>query len=264
MFPQVIQLGPLPVSVYGIMVTLAFFVGIWTATRFASQYEHLDKRVVWDFGISVTIAALLGAKLLLVVTDPYYRSSPSRVFSMEFLQSAGVFYGGFLAAVLWAFWFMRRRKLPAWPTADAFAPAIALGHTLGRVGCHAAGCCHGTYSQSFLSVTFTDYRCMVDTAYLNAPLYPTQLMEACANLALFVFLYRFYPRKSFPGQVILLYAFCYSVIRFSLEYFRGDERGWAIPQYLSTSQAIALAVGAVSAWLYFRLRRRGAPAVSGA
>ena len=91
-----------------------------------------------DLGIWVIVSALVGAKLLLILVDlPRFLASPAEIFSL--VRSGGVFYGGLALAVGVGFWYMRRHRLPLWTTADLFAPGIALGHVIGRLGCFFGG-----------------------------------------------------------------------------------------------------------------------------
>src|SRR5262245_90325 len=101
----------------------------------------LDANRVLDLGIYIIIAALVGAKLLLLVID--FDSFNSAAEMLSLARSGGVFYGGLILAVAVAFWYIARHRMPFWTTCDVFAPGIALGHVTGRLGCLAAGCCFG-------------------------------------------------------------------------------------------------------------------------
>ncbi len=257
MWPELFHIGSLTISPYGILVATGFLVGLWMAGYIASRYEKIDTKTIWDFGITTVLAALIGAKILLIFTDPYFYQHPSHIFSMAFVRSAGVFYGGFILALVWAGWYFHRYHLPGWKIADAFGVAIPLGHTFGRIGCFTAGCCHGSPTDFFWGITFTNPNCMVENGYLNTPLNPTQLLEAGANFILFLVLFFRYRKKSFDGQMILIYIMSYATIRFLIEFLRGDTRGWVIPGVLSTSQFIALVIFPIALGLYFWRRKKG-------
>jgi phosphatidylglycerol:prolipoprotein diacylglycerol transferase len=257
MWPELFKIGSLSISPYGILVAVGFFVGIWLSARLGARNEGMEPRVFWDFGLSLVLIALVGAKILMIFTDPYYYENPGNILSLDFLRSAGVFYGGFIAAVAWAAWYFRRHRLDGWRIADAFAPGVALGHFFGRLGCFTAGCCHGRPGTGLFTVTFTDPSCMVEHDFLGAPLYATQLMESLGNLVIFGLLMWLYRRKRFDGQIILTYLLLYSIFRFGVEFLRGDLRGWIVPGILSTSQFIAILL-VIGAALFYRLRRRRA------
>ncbi|MEJ7711246.1 MAG: prolipoprotein diacylglyceryl transferase family protein [Pyrinomonadaceae bacterium] len=112
----------------------------------------------------------------------------SRSFSLsDFLRSGGVFYGGFIGAVIVGYLLIRRYGLPWWQTADAFAPGIALGQAIGRQGCFAAGCCWGKPTTLPWGVMFSERGHQVTGVPIDVHLHPTQLYESFASLAIFFF-----------------------------------------------------------------------------
>src|SRR4030095_13681503 len=141
MYPRCIELGPLTVYTYGLLLAAAYLFGLKLAMVRAAA-RGLDAARVLDLGIYIIISALVGAKLLLFVTDfQTFRSDPRELLTLA--RSGGVFYGGLILAVSVALWYIRRVGLPLWTTCDVFAPGIALGHVVGRFGCLFAGCCYG-------------------------------------------------------------------------------------------------------------------------
>jgi hypothetical protein len=122
-----------------------------------------------------------------------------------------VFYGGLIAALAVAVWYMRKTRLPGWKTADVFAPAIALGHGIGRIGCFSAGCCWGVECHRPWAVTFTSPVAHETVGVpLNIPLHPTQLYEAFAEFAIFGFLYWRIRKPHGDGGIIGAYLMLYS------------------------------------------------------
>ena len=141
-----------------------------------------------DLGIWVIIAALVGAKGLLFIVDfEHFTSSRDEFFSL--LRSGGVFYGGLIAASLTCIYQLRKHKLPLWQSGDLFAPGIALGYMVGRLGCLMAGCCYGKPTQVAWAITFTDPAAAMNVGTpLGVPLHPTQLYESLAGLVILVIL----------------------------------------------------------------------------
>jgi phosphatidylglycerol:prolipoprotein diacylglycerol transferase len=232
-----------PLHTYGVLLAIAFLVGLWVAGREARR-AGLDANRVSDLGIYVLIAGLLGAKLLLVLLDwRFFMGHPAELWSV--VQSGGVFYGGLLAAFPIAWWYARRHALPGWATADALAPGVVIGQAIGRLGCFAAGCCHGRPANVPWAVTFKDlYASRTVGTPLDQPLHPTQLYESLACLAIFAILVTLAGRKRFNGQIVLTYVVLYGAARFVIEFFRGDSvRGFVHVStnfQLSTSQVIAI------------------------
>ena len=256
MFPKIVDLGPLTLHTYGLLLAIAFLLGIWLSARLAEK-EGINPEVIWNGGLLVILSALLGAKALLIIVDfDYYRQNPLQVFSVETLRSGGVFLGGLIAAIAATATYFYRKKLPGWKLADLYAPGLALGHAVGRVGCFTAGCCWGTTCTQPWAVTFTsDYAHSNVGVPLNVALHPTQIYESAAELVIFLGLMGVRKRKGFDGQIILMYLMAYSVVRFLLEFLRGDANGTVFDGLLTTSQFITL-IGFPTCLLLYWLRQR--------
>jgi len=209
---------------------------------------------VLDLGIYIIIAALIGAKLLLVITDfDQFRASPAELLSIA--RSAGVFYGGLIAAIVVAFWYIHRHGLPFWTTCDAFAPAIALGHVTGRLGCFAAGCCYGKQTDVPWAVVFTNPAAQANVGTpLGIPLHPTQLYESAAELLILIVLLTTERRgRPFAGRTFWLYMILYAISRYIIEFYRGDPRGVILG--FSTSQFISMLLAPLAVAMLIWLSR---------
>ncbi|HJU56411.1 MAG TPA: prolipoprotein diacylglyceryl transferase [Pyrinomonadaceae bacterium] len=272
MFPELFRIGNFPINTYGVLLALAFLSALLIAAKLAAR-DRLPRERVYDLGLWMLLAAIVGSKVLMLFTEPGYRENPLRLFSLDFLRSGGVFYGGFIGAVAVGYFLIRRYKLPWWKTADAFAPGIALGNAIGRQGCFAAGCCWGKPTLLPWGVHFTELGHEVTgvptiVSQLDDPtqqaywaeklgdlfqpihLHPTQLYESFGALLVFFFLLWLHRRKVFSGQVILFYGALYAVMRFTIEIFRDDPRGdiagLTSLTGLSTSQMLSIIVGVAS------------------
>lgn len=260
MFPELFRIGNFPINTYGVLLALAFLVALVVAARLAGR-DGLPKERIYDLGLWMLLAALLGSKVLMLWTEPAYREDPWQLFSLDFLRSGGVFYGGLIGAVLTGYLLARYYRLPWWKTADAFAPGIALGQSIGRLGCFSAGCCWGKPTGLPWGVRFTQLGHEITGVPIDEHLHPTQLYEALATLLLFFLLFWLHRRKRFSGQVILFYAVLYGTARFLIEFVRDDPRGdiagLTSLTGLSTSQMISLLVGIIGLiLLILRWRRR--------
>jgi len=245
MYPEIFRIGNFPINTYGVLLALAFLLALVVAARLAER-DGLPRERIYDLGLWLLLAAIIGSKLLLLVVEPEYRADPARLLSLDFLRSGGVFYGGFLGAVLTAYLLVRRYRLPWWQTADACAPGIALGQAIGRQGCFAAGCCWGKPTDAPWGVRFSELGHQVTGVPIDAHLHPTQLYESFAAFFFFGLLVWLHRRKTFNGQVILAYGVLYGATRFLIEFFRDDPRGDVLGitslTHLSTSQLISLLV----------------------
>jgi phosphatidylglycerol:prolipoprotein diacylglycerol transferase len=215
----------------------------------------LDGARVMDLGIYLIIAALVGAKVMLVFTDfGAFKADPREFLSL--VRAGGVFYGGLIAAVVVGILLVGRYQLPLWTTADAIAPGIALGHVVGRFGCLMAGCCYGRQTDVPWAVTFTNPAATLNAGTpLNVPLHPTQLYDAGAELFILgLLLFTERRGRPFAGRTFWLYMALYAVSRYIIENYRGDDRGMIL--HFSTSQFVALLIVPVSLVMLWWLRSR--------
>ena len=223
MFPQLFHFGSFSIPTYGVLVALGVLVGLWISVR-NSERQGIKAENAWDFGIAVVLAGILGSKILYILVDWHaYAEHPREIFSLATLQAGGVFSGGLIGAFVVAWWFLRKHHMPALATCDAFAPGLAMGHAIGRLGCFAAGCCYGKPTDHFWGVKFTNplAQQLVGTP-LNEALEPTQLIESAAELGIFLLLLWMFKRKKFDGQIFGAYLFLYGIARFLIEFLRGD------------------------------------------
>ena len=255
--PAVFGIGPITVYTYGVLLAAAYLLGLKYAMVRAKARE-LDQVRVLDLGIYIIISALIGAKLLLLLTNLQgFIDNPREMLSL--VWSGGVFYGGLILAVAVALFYIRRIGLPLWTTCDVFAPGIALGHIIGRFGCFFAGCCYGKPTTLPWGITFTDPFAAVNVGTpLNVPLHPTQLYEAGAEaLILGVLLATEWRGRRFPGRTFWLYVLLYGISRYIIEMFRDDPRGMV--GTFSTSQFISLWLVPLALVMLFYLSRRHQP-----
>ncbi|MGA2268461.1 MAG: prolipoprotein diacylglyceryl transferase [Bryobacteraceae bacterium] len=252
MYPEIFHIWFL--HTYGVLVALAFLAGLWMATRLA-QRAGLNVDAVVNLGMYCALSAIAGAKLMMFLLDiSYYVQHPSEIVSLSSLQAGGVFYGGLMAALAVAWWYLRKTRLPPLKTADVFAPAIALGHGIGRLGCFSAGCCWGVECHLPWAVTFTNpVANQLVGVPLGVPLHPTQLYESFAEFLIFGVLYWRIQKPHRAGAIISLYLMLYSAARFVVEFFRYHDQGNLFGGPLDASQWLSLGLFLLGA-AYFVVR----------
>jgi phosphatidylglycerol---prolipoprotein diacylglyceryl transferase len=256
-FPRLFELGPITVYTYGVLLAAAYLFGLQLA-RIRAKQRGLDANRVLDLGIYIIISALVGAKLLLLITDfKSFTADPRELLTLA--RSGGVFYGGLIVAVIVALWYIRRVGLPLWTTCDVFAPGIALGHVIGRFGCLFAGCCYGKPTTKPWGITFTDPFAAANVGTpLGVALHPTQLYEAGAELLILIALLVTERKgRPFPGRTFWLYMLLYAISRFIIEFYRGDDRGTV--GMFSTSQFISIVLAPLAIVMLVYLSRVGTP-----
>ena len=247
-------IGPIPIRMYGLMIGIGFLLGIYLAARRAKK-EGLNPDLILDLGVYLLLAAIVGSRILYVVTAwQEFARTPLEMFAIW--KGGLVFYGGVLGAVPVGIWYVKRHHLPVWQTADIIAPYAALGHAFGRLGCFFAGCCYGAPCSGPLCITFNDPHSL---APLGVPLFPTQLTESGGEFLIFGLLLLLRRYKKFDGQLFGFYLVFYAILRFTIEFFRGDTvRGVYFNGLISTSQIIALGIAAVTVILLARGWRKKA------
>src|SRR3954469_5481074 len=265
MYPKLFELpwsigalGPITVYTYGVLLAAAYLAGLKLAMVRANA-RGLDANRVLDLGIYIIISALIGAKLLLLITDfKTFSANPRELMTLA--RSGGVFYGGLILAVIVALLYIRKVVLHLWTTFDVFAPGLALGHVVRRFGCFFAVFCWGKPTTLPWGITFTDpYAASNVGTPLNIPLHPTQLYEAGAEALILMLLLATESRgRRYPGRTFWLYMLLYAISRYIIEMFRDDPRGTVM--MFSTSQFISVILAPLAVVMLVYLRRRGEPA----
>ncbi len=128
---------------YGVLAALGLVAALLAARVFA-RWVNLDPDKVWNLGLITVLTALFGSKLLLILVNwSDFRAHPMWMLGLTTIRSGGIFAGGLVLAFCAGIAYALYTHLPLRRTMDAAAPALALGHAIGRLGCFAAGCCYG-------------------------------------------------------------------------------------------------------------------------
>jgi len=237
------HIGPRPIYWYGVMMALACAAGMahWAVL---GRRRGRDAAYASDLVLWIVVGGILGARVAYVAANlEEYREHPAALFRLD--QGGLVFYGGVAGGALAMAALARVRREPLLRLGDFVATALPLGHALGRVGCFLNHCCFGREAAPPWGVA------LYGTAELPVPLY-----EAAANLVLYGVLLRQWRRheERRPGRVVALYLLVYPVVRFFLEFLRGDPRLMWGP--FTVAQALSLGLFACGAVMWIVLRNR--------
>lgn len=236
------------IPMYGIMTALGYLAAILYCLHY-KQRLGLKKEQLLDIIFYLILGALIGGKLffMLLNWDSFNASS-----LIEKLRYGFVFFGGLIGAAAAGFWAVRKNHIPFFKAADFFAPAVALGHSLGRLGCFFAGCCYGKEAPEALGVHFTNPDSLVPAHLHGHTLYPVQLIESVLVFGLFLVLNKLSQKSRKRGTLSAVYVLGYCLIRFFTELLRADDRG-AFVAGMSPSQIISLLLaGAITIFLIKR------------
>ncbi|MGC8868007.1 MAG: prolipoprotein diacylglyceryl transferase, partial [Elusimicrobiales bacterium] len=181
MKPYLFEIFGFKVPSYGVMIAVAYIVAYIYLSKKSKVYA-IDEKRLSDIIFYSVIFGFLGAKISYIITFWNYFGSGFKerfldIFSIDNLRSGFVFYGGVITGFLGFFWSVKKNKLDVVSMADLFAPAMALAHSIGRIGCFLAGCCHGKETDFFLGVVFTSPYCDVSKDLIGKKIHPTQLYE---------------------------------------------------------------------------------------
>jgi len=243
---------------YGFFAALGFISGYFLLINRAGKYG-LDKNIAGDIAFYSAVAGIIGARASYVIVNwDYYSKNLSEIYKIY--NGGIIFYGGALAGLICGTIITRLKKINPLQMLDIAAPALALGHFFGRIGCFMFGCCHGRVcsSSSFTGVIFPKYSPayyrQIETGIINPgttlplPVIPTQLFESAFLLILSLTLI-FYDKKikRFNGELFAVYLLLYSIFRFIIENFRGDyDHQFIYFGILTFSQLISLTLFVIS------------------
>jgi len=243
MFPD-IKIFDKVITWYSVMAIIGILVCGWYIIRFSKKRKIDDNQIIIILLISA-IGVLVGSHILYGLTNidliiifikNFHKINSFKLFMDCIIEIFGgsVFYGGLIGGLVFAYIYMKRKKLNISLFSDLLTPIIPLFHVFGRIGCFLSGCCYGVESK----IGFTYKHSLMELAN-NVNRFPIQLVEASYNLILFIILTVFNKKGKFKGKILYLYLILYPVGRFIFEFFRGDEyRGFIFG--LSTSQFISI------------------------
>ncbi len=246
MHPRFFQLGNVSIPTAGAFTAVALVVGLITARSIARRLS-LDPERIWDLGIAGVLSALIGPRLVLIATHwSDFRAHPLWMLGLVSVRSpAAVSIGALLAiGVMLAFAYFS--GLPFKRSADALAPAFALGYSIYWVGAFIAGTRFGTPTDFSWAVTYSSRIASIwNHTPIGTPLHPVQLYEAAIEFSLFLLLLALFllptKRKLRDGEIMGAWLFLHGVSSFFLNFLRGDlgVTGILMPQIAAAAMVIA-------------------------
>lgn len=208
--PVLFHLGSIEISTYSVFMVIAITVG-----ALIYFYETRKAQLVNEHSFLIVIGAFigstLGAKLLELLININYINSGNDL--LVFLVSGRTVIGGLIGGTL-GVWLTKRIVGIKAKRGNLFAPAVAMGIAIGRIGCFFNGCCYGTPTNLPWAVDFGD----------GIPRHPTQLYESMFMVLMFIFLKTgFKKRESSPGYLFAFLMIVYFTFRFLIEFIRVEK-----------------------------------------
>ena len=281
MYPIAFYIGSFAVHWYGIFIGIGFLVSFRLLLSL-KKYADLTTDQIYNISMIALFAGIFGARAFYVVQN-WSQFSGRGLWAILNVHEGGlVFYGGFIAGFIaecvYAKWPVVRRKLglkekksadgeaprkciSILALLDILGPAMALAHAFGRISCFMQGCCFGKPAPSWfpLAVRFPSgspaaFRYPSFVSGGSEPVFPVQLFESAGNILMCVVLLFLLKKREFAGTIGGIYLMMYGVMRFLLEFMRGDHTDSILG--LTPSQFIAVAIAIPAGVVVFFTARR--------
>ncbi|HTQ78889.1 MAG TPA: prolipoprotein diacylglyceryl transferase [Thermoanaerobaculia bacterium] len=265
MIQELFHIGSFSISPFGVMLVFAF-IGSYLQLRWGMRLLGIgDEEDASALIFAAGVGGIVGAKVYYAILYHSWR--------LLFDRSGLVWYGGFILGATAVLWTLRHRRLPAWPVADAVAPALALGYAIGRIGCFLVGDDYGRPTDLPWGVAFpvglppTTAGALRDNFHVNLPdsipdstllhVHPTQLYETLSCLVIWWIGVQLLKRNAGRGTTVLPILALLAVERFLVEILRAKDDRFLGP--FTLAQAISLGVLLLLAVIGILRRRQGVP-----
>ncbi len=209
-YPVILDLGFIRIYSWGLMVAIAFFVGILIAAKEAER-KNIKKSKIYDVATYIIIGAIIGSRIGHILFNPEIINTFLDLFKIW--QGGMSFQGGFIGGLLFSIFYIKKHKLNFWEIADTITPSIPLAQAIGRIGCFLRGCCYGIPTTLPWGIQ-----------YLGEIRHPTQIYSSIFLLGIFFFISKQKNKKRFHGSLFLTYIGIYSIFRFFIEFIRAEPK----------------------------------------
>jgi len=221
---------------YGVLVAIGLSVAI--CFFYLRAKKAISLNIIIEFSLLMILSSFLGAKFFHAISHNNIEGG------LDFWQSGLTYYGGFITNCIFGYVYIRLKRLKIADILDMLAPSLAIGESIGRIGCLLAGCCFGCQTNSIFGISYPKS----SLAYIlldGQKAYPTQIFSSISLFVLFILLIFIDRYKIFSGQLFLIYAIIHSIQRFIIDFFRYYSPGEHIGVFV-VSQIISLAIALIA------------------
>ena len=246
MYPELLKIGNFSISSFGVMVALSFLVAYWLCLK-EFRRKNLSEDLLGNLFLAAMIGGIAGAKLLYLFENIPIKEILQNPVQHIFARGGLTFYGGLFGAILLTWIVAKRSKLDFWLLGDSVAPAMAIGYSIGRLGCFLVGDDYGIRSDLPWAVAFPNgLPPTIETVH------PTQIYEAIIMLVVFLYLWKIRKDIYKTGYIFSLYLILAGSERFIIEFLRNTTRS-SVPN-LSIAQVMAAVIILFGLYKLFRLK----------
>lgn len=201
------KLGPLTFHTWGIFVSLGFVAALIYILKVAKK-EGLNTDKIFDLSLILLFSGIIGGRVGYVIANfQFFKYDLAEIIKV---WDGGLgFMSGFLLATLAGYLYLKTQKISFWQVADIFAPAIAIGYFISRIGCFLVHDHLGKETKFFLSVNFN-----------GKNYHETTIYTALSALTIFIILLILKRRPHQEGFLFIIFGLWYSVVRFIIEFFQ--------------------------------------------
>ena len=246
MYPELLKIGNFSISSFGVMVAISFLVAYWLCLK-EFRRKNLSEDLLGNLFLAAMIGGIAGAKLLYLFENIPIKEILQNPVQNLFARGGLPFYGGLFGALLLTWIVAKRSKLDFWLLGDSVAPAMAIGYSIGRLGCFLVGDDYGIRSDLPWAVAFPNgLPPTVD------PVHPTQIYEVLIMLVVFLYLWKIRKDIYKTGYIFSLYLILAGSERFIIEFLRNTTPS-SVPN-LSIAQVMAAVIILFGLYKLFRLK----------
>ena len=232
MYPELFRIGDFVISSFGVMVAIAFLVAYWISSL---EYKRkgLDEKLLGNVFVAAMVGGIVGAKILYLLENVPISEIMRNPVPNLFSRGGLTFYGGFFGAVLLVWIISRTNNVSFWKILDGLAPGLAIGHSIGRIGCLLVGDDYGVPSDLPWAMAFPK-----GLPPTTERVHPTQVYEAILLGIIFLVLWKIRKKEAQDGWLFSILLILAGIERFLIEFIRSTSPS-PVPG-LSLAQVIAL------------------------
>ncbi|MDR0985272.1 MAG: prolipoprotein diacylglyceryl transferase [Endomicrobium sp.] len=215
MYPIIFEFNNLKFYTFGVFIALAFISAFLYTSYFLkkSKEKSISQNSLEFLFICIVIISIIGSKLFYIIIN--FKFFSLKTYNISNLLNSGlIYYGGVISSIIFLLIYTRKNKTEILSIGDLFTPSLALGYSIGRIGCFFAGCCYGIPSKLPWAIYST---------YTRTYVHPTQLYESIISFIVFIFLHINRNNKHKKGFITGIYLLFYSISRFSIDFFRSND-----------------------------------------